>query len=151
MDGAGEPGDACGHALYIDKVLGDYRVRGASASASELKMLKGNIRTFQKALEVLPANAPEADVARSMIAENARELRFVLAVDRIISGDRNALADLKANAAPGLGRVWQVYFALWSLAPALAGPMLAFRRRRNARGAGVPETEPRIDSLAVPA
>ncbi|WP_205689486.1 glycosyltransferase family A protein [Aurantiacibacter odishensis] len=140
-----------GHALYIDKVLGDYRVRGASASASELKMLKGNIRTFEKALEALPENAPEADAARAMIAENARELRFGLAADRIISGDRKALADLRANAAPELGRVWQVYFALWSLAPALAGPMLAFRRRRNARGAGVSETEPRIDSRAVPA
>lgn len=140
-----------GHALYIDKVLGDYRVRGASASASDLKMLKGNIRTFEKALEAVPEDAPEAAIAKNMIEENARELRFVLAADRIISGDRNAIADLRANADPGLGRVWQIYFTLWSLVPALAAPMLAIRRRRNARGAGAPDAEPRPDMKGLPA
>lgn len=139
-----------GHALYIDRVLGDYRVRGASASASELKMLKGNIRTFEKALDVLPADAVEADIARAMIEANARELRFALAADRVISGDRGALADLKTNAGPGLGQIWRLYFTLWSLVPALAAPMLAIRRRRNARGAGVHEAESRDHRQAVP-
>ncbi len=131
-----------GHALYVNEVLGDYRVRSASASASELKMLKGNIRTFEKALEALPGDSPEASVARAMIAQNERDLRFALAIDRIIDGDSSAVAEMKASAAPDLGRAWAIYFALWSLVPALAAPMLALRRRRNARGAGAREAEP---------
>ncbi|MFB0613850.1 glycosyltransferase family A protein [Aurantiacibacter poecillastricola] len=130
-----------GSALYIDEILADYRVRGCSASASGVKMLKGNIRTYEKALSVLPKEAPEADVARAMIAENRRELRFALAADRIIDGDTSALADLRANAAPELGRTWQWAFLLWRLVPRLAPPMLALRQRRNARGAGAPDIE----------
>ncbi len=130
-----------GHALYIDRVLADYRVRGQSASASELKMLKGNIQTFEKALEKLGDNRPEADIARAMIAENSRQLRFTLAADRIIDGEKAALAELKASAGPELGVMWRLYFALWSAAPSLAAPMLELRRRRHARGAGAPEIE----------
>ena len=140
-----------GHALYIDEVLGDYRVRSASASAAELKMLKGNIRTFEKALEALPADAPEVVVAQAMIADNARQLRFALAVDRVIDGDSHALADLKASAGPELGPAWRIYFALWSLVPQLAGPMLAYRRRRNARGAGAPDAETATIRKVLPA
>lgn len=140
-----------GHALYIEDVLGDYRVRSVSASAAELKMLKGNIRTFEKALEVLSADAPEAAVARAMIAENERQLLFALAVDRVIDGEQAALAELKASAGPELGNAWRFYFALWSLVPALASPMLSLRRRRNARGAGAPEAEPAAVRKALPA
>lgn len=130
-----------GHALYIDEVLGDYRIRSASASAAEMKMLKGNIRTFEKALEKLPTDAPEADTARSMIAENERQLRFALAADRVIDGETEALGDLRSSAGRELGMVWRFYFALWSILPMLAPSMLEFRRRRNARGAGVSEHE----------
>ncbi len=130
-----------GHALYIDEVLGDYRIRSASASAAEMKMLKGNIRTFEKALEKLPADAPEAQTAHAMIADNERQLRFALAADRVIDGETQALGELKSSASPELGMVWRFYFALWSILPMLAPPMLAFRRRRNARGAGVSERE----------
>jgi glycosyltransferase involved in cell wall biosynthesis len=140
-----------GHALYIDEVLGDYRVRSVSASAAELKMLKGNIRTFEKALDVLPANTPEAQVAQAMIAENSRQLRFTLAVDRVIDGDSTALAEMKDSAGPELGPMWRFYFALWSLVPPLAGPMLAVRRRRNARGAGAPNIETATARKALPA
>jgi len=140
-----------GHALYIEDVLGDYRVRSASASAAELKMLKGNIRTFEKALEVLPADALEADVARAMISDNERQLRFALAVDRVIDGDTDAIAELKESAGSELGTAWRFYFALWSIIPALARPMLALRRRRNARGAGAREAEPATLRKALPA
>ncbi|MGB3795095.1 MAG: glycosyltransferase family A protein [Alteraurantiacibacter sp.] len=133
-----------GHALYIDEVLADYRVRAQSASASDVKMLMGNIQTFRKALDQLDANAPEAAVARTMIAHNSQELRFTLAADSIIEGNTAALAELKANAGKDLGAVWRLYFALWSVMPSLAAPMLALRRRRNARGAGVTEAEPAV-------
>lgn len=138
-----------GHALYIDKVLADYRVRGQSASASEMKMLKGNIQTFEKALGQLDDDAPEADTARTMMEENRRHLRFTLAADRIIDGETSALAELKASAGPELGKVWRFYFALWNAVPSLAPPMLALRRRRNARGAGAPEVEASIPRQAL--
>lgn len=130
-----------GHAHYIDEVLGDYRVRSSSASAAEQKMLKGNIRTFEKALGALDPAAPEATIARAMIAEYARQLRFSVAADRVIDGDRAALAELESSTGPEHGPAWRAYFLIWKVAPALAGPMLALRRRRNARGAGAPESD----------
>ena len=127
-----------GHALYLDEVLGDYRVRSKSASAANQKMLKGNIQTFEKALAALPPGAPEVAVAEAMIAQNRRQLRFELAIDRVIDGDRSALADLRATAPDDLGPVWHASMLAWRVMPALAGPMLEHRRRANARGAGAP-------------
>lgn len=124
-----------GHALYLDEVLGDYRVRGNSASAAAVKMLKGNIRTFEKALDVLDADSPEAEIARRMIAVNARELRFEQAIDRVIDGDCSAIADLQATRGPKQGDAWDLAFLLWKFAPFTAGPILARRRKAHARGA----------------
>jgi len=95
--------------------------------------------------------APEVAVAEAMIADNARQLRFALAVDRVIDGDSHAVADLKASAGPELGPAWRIYFALWALVPQLAGPMLAYRRRRNARGAGAPDAETATIRKVLPA
>ncbi|MEL1251333.1 glycosyltransferase family A protein [Aurantiacibacter gilvus] len=131
-----------GHALYLDEVLGDYRVRSRSASAASQKMIKGNIRTFEKALEQLPADSPDAEVARAMIAENTRELCFEMAIDRVIDGDHAAIADLRQSwGEKPIGPVWQASFLLWRLFPQLASPMLAHRNKRNARGAGAPDAD----------
>lgn len=124
-----------GHALYVDEVLADYRVRGNSASASTQKMLKGNIRTFEKALDVLDPASPDARTARAMIEDNSRQLRFEQAIDRIIDGDHAALAELEAARGPELGRHWDLAFLVWRLVPSLAGPLLSRRRKANARGA----------------
>ncbi len=124
-----------GHALYIDKVLCDYRVRGNSASASSLKMLKGNIRTFEKALMALGPGSPEEAVAKTMIAKNALQLRFEQAVDRVIDGDTRAIGDLREARGPEQGRSWDLALAAWRFVPALAAPMLSRRRKVNARGA----------------
>lgn len=131
-----------GHARYVDMVLGDYRVRSRSASAASQKMLKGNIRTFEKALEQLPGQSSEAGVARKMIAENTRELCFEMAVDRVIDGDHAAIADLRASwGVRPMGAVWHASFLLWRLFPQLAPPMLAHRNKHNARGAGAPDAD----------
>lgn len=124
-----------GHALYVDRVLADYRVRGNSASAATLNMIKGNIRTCEKALKALPADTPEADTARHMIARNERDLRFEQAIDRVIDGDRSAIADLAAARGPAQGKTWDMAFLLWRIAPFLAPSMLERRRKANARGA----------------
>lgn len=130
-----------GHARFIDAILADYRVRSQSASAADQKMLKGNILTFEKALRALDPDAPEAATARAMIVDNRRRLRFAEAVDRVIDGDMAALAELESNLGPEHGPAWRAYLLLWKVAPALAGPMLSLRRRRNARGAGAPHPE----------
>lgn len=124
-----------GHALYLDDILGDYRVRGNSASASSAKMLKGNIRVFEKALDLIDANTEPAEIAWAMIEENERQLRFEQAIGRVIDGDRAAIAEMQAARGHELGRAWNVAFAVWKFLPALAAPVLRYRRQKHARGA----------------
>ena len=121
---------AGGHALYLDEVLGEYRVRPSSASASGEKMIRGLLHTYEKVLPRL-AGRPEADVARAMIARERAELEFEWAVDRVLAGDTVAgLASLRHARGSAGGLAWPAALALWNLFPALAAPML--RRRRDA-------------------
>ena len=123
-----------GHARYIDAVLGDYRVRPGSASASAERMLLGNIRVYEKALPLLAGRAEHALVER-LIADNRRALAFEHAIDRIIDGDtRRGLAELRATAIDFGGPVWAAAFAAWQVFPGLARPMLSWRRRAHSRG-----------------
>ena len=123
-----------GHARYIDEVLGDYRVRPGSASASAERMLLGNIRVYEKALPCL-AGCPEADLVERLIADNRRSLAFEHAIDRIIDGDaRRGIAELRATAVALGGPVWAAAFAAWQVFPGLARPMLSWRRRAHSRG-----------------
>lgn len=138
-----------GHARYLDAVLADYRVRGNSASAAAERMIKGGIRTYEKALEQLPTDSPAAVAARDMIEVNRRKLRFEMAIDRAIDGDRSAVDELRRDYADELGAIWQLSFLLWRFAPQLAAPMLTRRRKANARGAGVRETDtPTVEKTA---
>ena len=123
-----------GQARYLDAVLGDYRVRPGSASASAERMLLGNIRVYEKARAAL-AGRPEAALAERLIADNRAALAFEHAIDRIIDGDaRRGLAELRAASARVGGPVWRAAFAAWQLVPALARPMLRWRRRAHRRG-----------------
>lgn len=123
-----------GHARYIDEVLGEYRVRPGSASASAERMLLGNIRVYEKALAQL-SGRPELELVERLIHENRRSLAFEHAIDRVIDGDvRRGLAELHAFAAELGGPVWTAAFAAWQMFPALARPMLQWRRRAHARG-----------------
>ena len=123
-----------GHARYIDEVLGEYRVRPGSASASAERMLLGNIRVYEKALPQL-AGRPEHALVERLIQDNRRSLAFEHAIDRIIDGDaRRGLAELHATATELGGPVWTAAFAAWQVFPALARPMLQWRRNAHARG-----------------
>ena len=123
-----------GHARYIDEVLGEYRVRPGSASASAERMLLGNIRVYEKALPQL-AGRPEHTLVERLIEDNRRSLAFEHAIDRIIDGDaRRGLAELHATATELGGPVWTAAFAAWQVFPALARPMLQWRRKAHARG-----------------
>lgn len=123
-----------GYAVYLDQVLGDYRVRPGSASASAERMLLGNIRVYEKARAAL-GGRPEGALAERLIAENRAALAFEHAIDRIIDGDtRRGLAELRAASGRVGGPVWRAAFAAWRAFPGLARPMLRWRRRAHRRG-----------------
>ena len=123
-----------GHARYLDAVLGDYRVRPGSASASAERMLLGNLRVYEKARAAL-AGRPEAQLTEHLIAQTRAALAFEHAIDRIIDGDvRRGLAELRAASGPVESSVWSAAFAAWQLFPGLARPMLQWRRRAHRRG-----------------
>ena len=123
-----------GHARYIDEVLGEYRVRPGSASASAERMLRGNIRVYDKALPHLAGRA-ERELVERLIADNRRALAFEHAIDRIIDGDtRRGLAELHATNTELGGPVWSAALAAWQVFPELARPMLRWRRRAHSRG-----------------
>lgn len=122
-----------GHALYLDAILGDYRVRPGSASASAERMILGNIRVYEKALAALEGK-PGAELAARLIAENRRSLAFEHAIDRVIDGDaRRGIAELRRSSDLS-GPVWTAAFVAWQVFPGLARPMLRWRRRAHSRG-----------------
>ncbi len=123
-----------GHVLYIDKVLGDYRVRSASASAETTKLYQGMIRTYQK----LIATGPDPQVAEllaNLIARYERELALERAIDRVIAeSSREAVESLRDFRDRSSGPHWPVCFSLWRHFPWLARPMLTIRKRAHSRG-----------------
>jgi glycosyltransferase involved in cell wall biosynthesis len=124
-----------GRAGYVDEVLGDYRVRSNSASASRERMLRGNLRVYEKAMAAMPIDAPEHELASRLARETQQAIDFEHALDRVIDGDTaGGLAALRKVKGEVGGPVWSLSFALWSLFPALARPMLAWRRRAHSRG-----------------
>lgn len=124
-----------GRAGYIDEVLGEYRVRSNSASASRERMLRGNLRVYDKAIATLPVDSSERDLALQLASETQQAIDFEHALDRVIDGDTaGGLAALRKVKAEVGGPVWTLSFALWNLLPSLARPMLAWRRRAHSRG-----------------
>lgn len=122
-----------GHALYLDEVLGEYRVRPSSASASGEKMIRGVLHTYAKVLPQLE-DRPEADIVRAMMVRKRDELAFEWAVDRVLAGDRAAgLAVLRQVRGADGGIVWPAALMVWDVLPALAAPMLRWRRHANSR------------------
>lgn len=124
-----------GVAWYVDEVLGDYRVRSGSASAHAGRMLLGNLKAYEKCRAALAADSPDLALLDRLIASNQQALAFEYAIDRVIDGDTaRGLAELGALKDQVAGPVWSAAFALWRLVPALARPMLRWRRRAHSRG-----------------
>lgn len=124
-----------GTARYTGEVLAQYRVRPGSASANAGRMLLGNIRTYEKARAALPADASEIALLDRLLADSRAALAFEHAIDRIVDGDtRRGLAELRLARGQVAGFTWRASFMLWNLLPALARPMLRWRRRAHSRG-----------------
>ena len=131
-----------GHARYIDEVLGEYRVRASSASASGARMIEGNLKVYAKVLAHL-GDGPEVGVAHRMIAENHATLAFEEAVTQVAEGNvARGLPALRAVWHGHAGPVWWLAFLLWRVFPQLAPPMMRWRRRNNSRGRAVSEVPP---------
>ena len=122
-----------GHALYIDQVLGEYRVRPSSASMDRLMILEGAHRVYAKAQASL-AGRPEAALAAKLAAQIERQMEFDRAIRAVMQGDtaqgvRRLRDTLPDDASPP----WRFLLPLWTWFPFLARPMLAYRQRRHAR------------------
>lgn len=124
-----------GRACHVDRVLADYRVRPGSASADSYRMMLGNLQAYEKAQRLLPADASEQVLLKQLIAATREAIAFEAAIDRVVSGaGRSSLAELARLTRQPPGRVWRISLLLWRIAPALARPMLRWRRRRHSRG-----------------
>ena len=78
-----------GSACYVDRVLGEYRVRPHSASDNPVRLLEGNLKVYLKAQQRLPAAHPVQGVITAMLAETRQALDFEHALLRIAGGAEN--------------------------------------------------------------
>ncbi|MBN8843835.1 MAG: glycosyltransferase family 2 protein [Sphingomonadales bacterium] len=121
-----------GHAHYLDALLGDYRVRAVSASRSLLKMIRGNIRVYDKVIAARPGSE-ESALASTLRAREEERAEVEEALAAVIAGDTgDALKALRAHRHQMRNPVWSLAFGLWAFFPRLAPPMLAWRQNRHA-------------------
>lgn len=123
-----------GHAHYVDRVLGEYRVRPHSATDDPVRLLQGNMQVYLRAQERLGSDHPAQLTITKMIEETHAALDFEHALLRIAGGEvERGLTELRAVRSRVQGPVWTLSFALWRVMPALARPMLGWRRAGLAR------------------
>ena len=127
-----------GEAQYVDRVMGDYRVRASSASSDGKRMLFGNLKVYEKAREALPVSHPDQSSLEMLIARQRDALAFEEAIDWVIGGDTaRGIAALNALHGEQVGgAVWSFAFSLWQLFPGLAPLMLRWHRRGMKTGLG---------------
>jgi hypothetical protein len=139
-----------GHARYVNAVLGEYRVRPGSLSGDATKMIRGNLRVYEKALASL-GEGPEAGIVHRMIADNHAQLAFEEAALQVAEGDtRRGLPALRAAYRGRGGWVWNLAFVLWRLFPQAAPPLIRWRRRRHSRGSAAAEVPSLREAQARP-
>ena len=121
-----------GHVRYVDAVLGDYRVRGVSASRHLLKMIRGNMCVYDKIIAARPGSR-EAELALTLRTREEDRVAVEEAVAAVIAGDTDvALRALRTHRRQMRNPGWSLAFALWQIFPRLAPPMLAWRQSRHA-------------------
>ncbi|MFM5917687.1 MAG: glycosyltransferase family 2 protein [Novosphingobium sp.] len=123
-----------GCAYYVDKVLGEYRVRPHSATDDPVRLLQGNMQVYQRAQLRLAQDHPAQPTIAMMIGETRAALDFEHALLRIAGGEVNrGLSELRAVRGRVNGPIWSLSFALWRVMPALARPMLGWRKATMVR------------------
>ncbi len=116
---------------YVPEVLVDYRRRLGSLSQNHRLLLTSRARAFDKAADALE-NGEEAALARSRSAEALAIAEFEHGVDCILQGDvRSGLAAMRASRVKADSAKWSAAMSIFSFAPALARPAMAYYRRGN--------------------
>lgn len=132
-----------GKARYVDAALGEYRVRAGSASSQAAALLRGSLRVQEKMRGTVAPGSPESLAIERLMNTTREALAFETAIDRIVAGQARAgIADLRGLTRHIDGPVWHIALAMWHWLPALAAPMLRWRRRAHSRGSATGTPEP---------
>lgn len=110
--------------------LARYRRRPESASAATLRITRATLAAYEKAERAL-VGRPEGDTAAAMATRIGIELGWMEAEDLVLAGRvSEGLRQLRAARAAARSSRWRLMMGLFRLAPPLARPLLAWRRRR---------------------
>jgi glycosyltransferase involved in cell wall biosynthesis len=113
--------------------LARYRRRPESASAATLRITRTTLEAYEKAARAL-AGRPEGRIASEIAAKTAAEIGWLEAEEMVIDGQvREGLRRLRVARAGRRSSRWRLMMALFRVAPPLARPVLAWRRRQWAK------------------
>jgi Glycosyl transferase family 2 len=125
-----------GHAIFVDRVLGEYCSRPQSASTNYRPMLEGEHYVHIKAQAALGAR-PEGALAQTAAARIARQIRREKGIESILAGNaQTGLRQMREASPDDQSLMWKIALALWALAPFTARPILRYRQKlySNIRG-----------------
>jgi glycosyltransferase involved in cell wall biosynthesis len=109
-----------------------YRRRPGSLSSATHQLRLATARVYEKAAARL-AGRPEAAIAAGMMEQMRREAGWAEGEELVIAGRTLAgLRVLQRNRAALRSPRWRVMMGLFRALPPLAGPVLRWRRRREA-------------------
>ena len=115
----------------VAEPLVSYRRRSGSLSSATLRLRRATVAMYDKAAVRL-AGRPEADTARAMAAQTRDEAAWVEGEDMVIAGRVAAGIDLLHGARAGRRSPrWRVMMPLFRALPAVARPLLSWRRRQE--------------------
>ncbi len=118
-------------AAIVAEPLVTYRRRPGSLSSATLKLRRDTMRMYEQAAVRL-AGRPEAATAAAMAERMRDEAGWVEGEDLVIAGHVAAGMDMLREAhAERRSPRWQTMMRVFGALPAIARPVLAWRRRRE--------------------
>jgi glycosyltransferase involved in cell wall biosynthesis len=121
-------------ARQLNVPLARYRRRPDSASAATLRITHATRAVYEKAARAL-SDRPEGATAARMARQLVTDIGWLETEEMVIAGRvREGLRRLRADGAAARSPRWRLMMRLFQVAPILARPMLAWRRRRWGEG-----------------
>ncbi|WP_019833073.1 glycosyltransferase family 2 protein [Sphingomonas sp. PR090111-T3T-6A] len=116
----------------VPEPLAIYRRRPGSLSSATRQLRLATARVYEKAVERL-AGRPEAAIAAAMMEQMRREAGWAEGEELVMTGRTSAgLKLLHRHRAGARSPRWRMMMGLFRAVPPLAGPVLRWRRRREA-------------------
>jgi GT2 family glycosyltransferase len=116
----------------VAEPLAIYRRRPGSLSSATRQLRLATARVYEKAVTRL-AGRPEAAIAAAMMEQMHREAGWAEGEELILSGRTSAgISALRRHRAGDRSARWKAMMGLFRAVPPLAGPVLRWRRRREA-------------------